>query len=125
MSTSQELAEKNQANENEIGDDINPEQPAEWDQQLKKITKLGQDSSKNWGGSMNFLQKYVSQALERIKGGPKVMQDPEEELFQKDLEDFYKYKCKEIIPNERYSCEICKKVFKGQDFVLKHVKNKH
>ena len=74
---------------------------------------------------MNFLQRYISQALKRIKVGPKIMNDPEVELFQKDLEDFYKYKCKEIIPNERYSCEICKKVFKGEDFVLKHVKNKH
>lgn len=105
-------------------EETNPE-TAEWEDQFKKIVNLGQESSKNWGGSMNFLQRYVSQALKRIKAGPQLMVDPEVDFFQKDLEAFYKHKCKEIIPNERYSCKICDKVFKGEDFVLKHVKNKH
>lgn len=41
------------------------------------------------------------------------------------MEDYLKYKCKEQIAGERYSCEICKKIFKGEDFVIKHIKNKH
>jgi len=48
---------------------------------IDKVTKLGQDSSKNWGGSMNFLQRYVSQALKKIKAGSTVMIDPENDLF--------------------------------------------
>ena len=50
-------------------EETNPE-TAEWEDQFKKIVNLGQESSKNWGGSMNFLQRYVSQALKRIKAGP-------------------------------------------------------
>lgn len=41
------------------------------------------------------------------------------------MEDYLKYKCKELTPGEKYQCEICKKVFKGEDFVVKHIRNKH
>lgn len=41
------------------------------------------------------------------------------------MEDYLHYKCKEVIKGERYQCEICKKIFKGEDFVVKHIRNKH
>lgn len=123
-SSADEGAVDNANVEEEVNQEI-PQVEPQWDDHLTKITKLGQDSSKNWGGSMNFLQRYVSQALKKIKGGANILIDPENELFQKDLEDFYKYKCKEITPGERYCCEICKKVFKGEAFVIKHIKTKH
>lgn len=106
--------------------DPNPEATKiDSDEKFKQISKLGQDSSAKWGGSINFLSRYVTQALKRIKDGPKKLVDPEIEFINQDKEDFFQYKCKEIIPNERYSCEVCKKVFKGEDFVIKHIKNKH
>ena len=41
------------------------------------------------------------------------------------MEDYLRYKCKEIEHGSKYSCEICKKPFRGEDFVIKHIRNKH
>ena len=30
-----------------------------------------------------------------------------------------------ITPNEKYQCKICQKGFCGNEFVIKHIKNKH
>ena len=104
---------------------MNPEVPSDLETQLQLLTKLKPTTSLKWGGSITFLQRYISQAFKRLSKGPKELVDPEQEFIQLDIEDYLKYKCKEILPNERYMCEICKKVFKGEDFVLKHIKNKH
>lgn len=71
------------------------------------------------------MQRYVSQALKRIQDGPRELVDPEQEFINADMEDYLKYKCKELMAGEKYQCEICKKVFKGEDFVVKHIRNKH
>lgn len=92
---------------------------------VEKIAKLTQKSSSKWGGSITFLQKYVSTALNRIKGGPQDIVDPEQEYISKDIEDFLRYKCKEVIPGVHYSCDICEKKFTGQEYVIKHINNKH
>ena len=51
------------------------------DEKFKQISKLGQDSSAKWGGSINFLSRYVTQALKRINDGPKKLVDPEIEFI--------------------------------------------
>ena len=67
----------------------------------------------------------MTEALERVRKGPRQYVNPETEFINDDMEDYLKFKCKEQIPGERYNCEICKKVFKGEDFVIKHIYNKH
>ena len=81
--------------------------------EITLISKLQPTSSKNWGGSITFLQRYVSQALKKIKEGPKFLDDPNEEFMNTDMEEFCKSKVVEVIPGERYQCEICQKFFKG------------
>jgi hypothetical protein len=71
------------------------------------------------------MQRYTTQALKKIKDGPRDLGDPEKEFINADMEDYLKYKCKEVIGGQRYLCEICKKIFMSEDFVLKHIKNKH
>ena len=44
----------------------------------------------------------MAAALKRISAGPRHLVDPEEELKQLDVEEFLRYKCKEILPGERY-----------------------
>jgi len=79
------------------------------DEKFKQISKLGQDSSAKWGGSINFLSRYVTQALKRIKDGPKKLVDPEIEFINQDKEDFFQYKCKEIIPNRDTAAKFARK----------------
>ena len=53
--------------------------------------------------------------------------------MQEDKEEFCRSKSNKIEqpgqnggpPTERHSCEICQKMFKGQEYVIKHIKNKH
>lgn len=71
------------------------------------------------------MQRYTEIALKRIKQGPRELIDPEQEFIKADMEDYLRYKCKEVIKGERYECQICTKVFKGDDFVIKHIRNKH
>ena len=89
------------------------------------MAKLTQKASSNWGGSITFLQKYVSLALKRIKKGPQKLVDPKQEYIDNDIEDFLRYKCKEVVPGEEYSCGICGKKFKSEEYVIKHINNKH
>lgn len=103
----------------------NPEGLKSGDSELDKLIQLKPELSSKWGGSITFLQRYVSQALKRIQKGPSQLTNPEEEFIQQDIEDYLHYKCKEHVPGETYSCEICKKKFKGEDFVIKHIRNKH
>lgn len=70
------------------------------------------------------MQRYTSQALKLLKNGPRELVDPEKEFINNDMEDFLRYKCTEISPS-KYQCEICKKLFMAQDFVIKHIRNKH
>ena len=51
--------------------------------------------------------------------------DPSEEFILNDIEDFCKYKCVEIEKSQKYKCQMCGKHFKGEDYVTKHIKNKH
>jgi hypothetical protein len=83
------------------------------------------DKLSKWAGSLFFLKKYVSQALKRISAGPRSWQDPEAEFIAQDIDDYCKYKCKEVEDGQKYRCEICSKCFRGTDFVIKHIKNKH
>ena len=92
---------------------------------MKKVTSMDPDKSTKWSGSFTFLKKYVSKTLKRIEEGPKVYVDPSEQFILNDIEDFCQYKCVEIEKEQKYKCQICLKHFKGQDYVLKHIKNKH
>lgn len=92
---------------------------------LDQISKLKSESCAKWGGSITFLKRYVEQALKKIRAGPRKYVDPAEEFKAQDVEEFCRCKCKQITPNERYSCDLCGKVFKGEEFVIKHIKNKH
>lgn len=49
--------------------------------QLELLSKVNPNSSLKWGGSLTFVQRYVSQALKRINAGPKELLDPEEEFI--------------------------------------------
>jgi len=40
-------------------------------------------------------------------------------------EEYADKKTKEVAKGDRYSCQICNKVFRGPDFVKKHIANKH
>ena len=93
--------------------------------EMKKIKCLNADDSNKWSGSLTFLKKYVSKAISRIEAGPKVVVDPSEEFILNDIEDFCKYKCVEVEKNQKYKCQMCGKHFKGEDYVTKHIKNKH
>ena len=67
----------------------------------------------------------MSQALKRLRDGPNQLVDPEKEFINADMEDYLKYKCKEVKKDSNYQCEICNKAFTGEDFVIKHIRNKH
>ena len=71
------------------------------------------------------MQKYVSAAHERIKHGPRSLIDPGDEFRRQDMEDYLRDKCLEIQAGKRYQCDFCKKSFISEDFVLKHIRNKH
>lgn len=82
-------------------------------------------SEQKWSGSVLFLKKYVSSALLRLEEKARKWTDPAQEFITQDIEDFCRYKCKEIEPGQKYKCQICSKHFRGEDFVVKHIKNKH
>lgn len=92
---------------------------------MKKVTQIDPDISSKWSGSLTFLKKYVSKVMKRIDEGPRILSDPSEEFILNDIEDFCKYKCVEIEKDLKYKCQICSKHFKGEDYVIKHIKNKH
>lgn len=71
------------------------------------------------------MQRYTEVVFKRIKQGPRELIDPEQEFILADMEDYLHYKCKEVIKDERYECQVCQKVFKEQHFVIKHIRNKH
>jgi len=71
------------------------------------------------------LKRYVGQALDRIKFGPRKLTDPYQEFLDGDQETFCKYHTIEIEKSERYKCDICGKKFEGEKFVVKHIRNKH
>lgn len=43
---------------------------------IAKIAKLNTEISQHWGGSITYLQKYVSLAKKRIDAGPRKWIDP-------------------------------------------------
>jgi hypothetical protein len=79
----------------------NPEMPQN-QRLLEQLSKVNANQSLKWGGSLTFVQRYVSSALKRISSGPKELVDPEQEFIQLDIEDYLKYKCKELTAGEKY-----------------------
>lgn len=52
------------------------------------------DTISDWGGSITFLQKYVSQALKRIDYGARNWVDPKDEFVNQDKIEYCVSKCK-------------------------------
>ena len=55
-----------------------------------------------------------------------MLKDPEEDDLLVEMKTQYCYdKTQEIEAGEKYCCKICLKKFTGQEYVVKHIKNKH
>lgn len=115
-----EILQRNQVQGNEM-EVSNPE----FTSQITQLVGLKSQSSEKWGGSITFLQKYVHAAHSRIQRGPRRLVDPKDEFILQDTEDYLRDKCIEIQKDKRYQCDFCKKFFVGEDFVIKHIRNKH
>jgi hypothetical protein len=63
-------------------------------EEIKALANLSADTVSGWGGSITFLQKYISQALKRIEFGPRNWQDPREEFINQDKIEYCGSKCK-------------------------------
>ena len=102
-------------------------------EEIKALANLQADSISGWGGSITFLQKYVSQALKRIEYGPRNWVDPKEEFINQDKIEYCGSKCKlqETKNGEKcFICNICKEVnkdkrFMSLQFAIKHIQTKH
>ena len=73
------------------------------------------------------VQKLVFDTLEFkcVLNVPRTLVDPSDEFRIQDMEDYLRDKCLEIKAGKRYQCDFCKKSFISEDFVLKHIRNKH
>jgi len=94
----------------------------------KRITRGMIDHEPQWSGSMNFEDKYVRAANERLSAGPRQHLSPKEDELLKSMKQQYAEK-KTTIETEGsvYQCIIdeCNKRFKSAEFVHKHIHNKH
>lgn len=72
-----------------------------------------------------FEQKNIEKIQTIIQNGPQIMQDPlqDEELIERRTE-YCQRKTKEL-NMDRYSCQICDKLFRAPHYVEKHILNKH
>ena len=80
--------------------------------------------------SMKMLQQFLNKNnIEKIQKiieqGPKVMQDPLEDEELVDRRNEYCQKKTKELNIDRYSCQICDKLFRAPHYVEKHILNKH
>ena len=91
----EQILQKNQlqGSEMEVSNQVsNPE----FESRVNQLVALKSHTSEKWGGSITFLQKYVSAAHNRIQRGARSLVDPKDEFVRQDTEDYLRDKCLEI-----------------------------
>ena|ERR1700733_4062225 len=84
------------------------------------------ENASNYRESKSFEEKYVKSVKERTYNGPIELKSPDEDETLKEMKNEYaKKKTQEVESGNKYQCELCKKMFKGPEFVYKHIFNKH
>lgn len=54
------------------------------------------------------------------------MKKPEDDKYLREMKQQYaERKTVEVVKGNKYKCKICEKLFKGPEFVHKHIANKH
>lgn len=75
--------------------------------------------------TVTFESNYVKFAELLVTVGPQPLQDPQQDSMLLELKMQYCIDSCEKISGEKFNCDICKKGFCGEEFVYKHINNKH
>lgn len=91
----------------------------------KQLSRDDSDNNLNYMGSKNFEEKYVNAAQTRLRKGPKLVTPPDEDQILKDMKQHYAQSKTVEVAAQKFKCKLCDKMFKGPEFVHKHIFNKH
>ena len=115
--------------------DENPEEEKQPDisRDVAKLATLNTEISQHWGGSITYLQKYMSLAKKKVDAGPRKWIDPYEEFVQNDKIEWCQSHCEEqdFKDNQQcFTCTICKqngknKRFMTEEFAIQHIQKMH